>query len=186
MLNSWRDFEHCKVPIVRARVEDIVRRASGPKVLEVGCNEGWVSKAIMEERGFEVTALDNRREAREQTLANFGITAVDGDINHLPFNSGAFDCVVAGEILEHLADPGQGLSELFRVSKGHVVLTLPIGRYWNGEATHAWQLNGSMIEHDLGHRSAFFKHSFVFEFRKIRHLDGNGNSTEVRNGYEDR
>lgn len=182
MLNSWRDFEHCKVPVVRARVEDIVRRVSGPRVLEVGCNEGWVSKSIIEERGFDVTALDNRREAREQTLANFGIQAVDGDVNHLPFNSGSFDCVVAGEVMEHLDNPGSGLSEIFRVSKGHVILTVPIGKYWNGEATHLWQLNGAMIEHDPGSRLDFFKHSFVLEFRRIRTFD----LSEVKDGHEDR
>lgn len=184
MLNSWRDFPHCSVPIVRARVEDIVRRVSGPRVLEVGCNEGWVAKAIMQERGFDVVALDNRAEARLQCLDNFGIEAVDGDANNLPFKDGEFDCVVGGEILEHLENPGRGLEEMFRVSKGHVILTLPIGKYWNDEVTHAWQINGAMVEHDIGDVIHFIKHTFVFEFRRIRTVAGG--YVRFSDSYEDR
>lgn len=174
MLSSWREFSHCKVPIVRARVEDIVMRASGPKVLEVGCNEGWVAKAIQEDRGFEVTAVDNRDEAIAQCAEYFGIQAVKADVNSLPFENESFDCVVAGEILEHLPNPGIGLAEIFRVARGHVILSLPIGQYWNDEVTHAWQINGAMIEHEVGDALRFHKHTFCFEFRKIRNLTGDG------------
>lgn len=186
MLSSWRDFVHCQVPIVKARVEDIVRRVSGPRVLEVGCNEGWVAKAIQEERGFDVVAVDNRDQAIGQTMEYFGIRAIKADANKLPFEDASFDCVVGGEILEHLPNPGIGLSEMFRVSRGHVILTLPIGRYWNDELTHAWQINGSMVEHERGEKMAFFKHTFVFEFRKIRDLNGEGQYVNVAGPHEDR
>lgn len=185
MLNSWKDFPHCQVPIVRARVQDILRRVSGPKVLEVGCNEGWVSKAIMEEKGFDVVSVDNRDDAIAQAKQNFGIDVIKGDVNNLPFKDGEFDCVVGGELLEHLQNPGIGLAELFRVSKGHVVLTIPIGKYWNDEETHAWQLNGSIIEHDNGKAESFIKHAFVFEFRRIRDLKDSG-YVAVNNGFYDR
>lgn len=186
MLTSWRDFSHCQVPIVRARVEDIVRRVTGPRVLEVGCNEGWVSKAIMEERGFEVVAVDKSATARYQAKTLFGIDAVDADIVRLPFQNGEFDCVVGGEILEHLENPGLGLAELFRVSKGHVIITIPVGRYWNDEQTHAWQINGGMVEHERGDIVHFFKHSFVHEFRRIRSVGPDMIYTKAAEYHEDR
>lgn len=186
MLNSWREFAHCQVPVVRGRVEDIVRRVTGPRVLEVGCNEGWVAKAIHEERGFEVVAVDNRDQAIEQCRSYFGIEALKADATALPFPDGSFDCVVVGEILEHLTNPGMGLAEAFRVSRGHVVATLPIGRYWNDEQTHAWQLNGGMVEHDGGTRQDFFKHSLVIEFRKIRTINPSGEYVAAGPYLEDR
>lgn len=186
MLNSWREFSHCQVPIVRARVEDIVRRATGPKVLEVGCNEGWVAKALQEERGFDVTAVDNRDEAIRQAKEYFGIDAVKASALHLPFGAGEFDCVVMGEILEHLENPGLGLAEAFRVSKWHVIVTIPIGRYWNDEPTHAWQINGGMVEHERGDIQHFIKHTFVHEFRKIRTLTASGEYVPVCAYHEDR
>ena len=185
MLNSWREYSHCKVPIVMARVQDICRRVTGPRVLEVGCNEGWVAKAINEERGFDVVAVDNRDYAIQQSKENFGIDVVRADVNALPFADGEFDCVVAGEILEHLQNPGAGLKEIFRVSKGHVILTIPIGKYWNDEQTHAWQINGGMVEHEVGRIESFFKHTFVFEFRRIRNLKGE-NYVNVNSGFQDR
>lgn len=186
MLNSWKEFAHCQVPIVHARVKDICRRVTGPRVLEVGCNEGWVAKAIQEERGFNITAVDNRDEAIQQTRDNFGIEAIKADANKLPFKDGEFDCVVAGEILEHLMNPGLGLAEMFRVSKGHVILTIPVGQYWNGEQTHAWQINGGMVEHERGDILHFFKHTFIFEFRPIRILQPDGNYQTIHDGYQDR
>lgn len=187
MLKSWRDFGHCQVPVVRARVEDIVRRVSGPRVLEVGCNEGWVAAAIKEERGFEVVACDNREQARVDALQFFGIEAVDADANRLPFEDASFDCVVVGELLEHLTNPGKGLTEAFRVSRGHVIATLPVGQYWNGELTHAWQINGSMVEHDRGVSVPFFKHNFVVEFRRIREITPEGNYKDIAEAkFEDR
>ena len=186
MLKSWREFQHCQVPIVRARVEEIVRRVSGPRVLEVGCNEGWVSKAIAEDRGFDVTAVDNRDQAVKDCLEYFGIQAVKADALLLPFEDASFDCVVVGELLEHLNNPGHGLSEAFRVSRGHVLMTLPIGQYWNDEQTHAWQLNGSMIEHDRGDATSFFKHSFVVEWRRIRVMVADGQYQNVSEYHKDR
>lgn len=174
MLSSWRDFSHCKVPIVRSRVEDIVRRVRGPRVLELGCNEGWVAKAIMEERGFEVVAVDNRFEAIMQAKDAFGIEVVNADVCKLPFADGEFDTVVMGELLEHLPDPGKGLSEALRVSKGHIVITIPIGKYWLDEPTHLWELNGAVVEHERGDVTAYEKHVFVIEWDLKRKIQPNG------------
>lgn len=186
MLNSWKEFSHCQVPIVQARVLDIVRRVTGPRVLEVGCNEGWVAQAVREERGFEVVAVDNRDEAIRQAKEYFGICAVKASALALPFEDASFDCVIMGEIMEHLENPGLGLAEAFRVSNGHVIVTLPIGRYWNDEPTHAWQINGGMVEHERGDIQHFIKHTFVHEYRRIRNLAPTGEYVASGPYHEDR
>lgn len=154
------------VPVARARIEDIIRRAKGSyTVLEVGCNEGFLSQALIEE-GHHVTSVDNNPEVIKKAKEMFGITVIEGDVCDLPFVDNQFDLVIGGELLEHLVNPGKGLSELFRVSKGRVIISLPIGAYWLGEPTHQWQIDASVIEHNQGFIDELVKKVLVIEFNK--------------------
>lgn len=169
MLQSWQDFSHARVPVVKARCEDVVRRAYG-RTLEVGCNEGFLAKALME-KGLEVVAVDCNDVAIKQAKDNFGIDVVKAFAEKLPFADGEFDTVIGAEILEHTQNPGLALAELFRVSKGHVILTLPIGDYWLGEPTHYWGIDGALVHHLPDRDGAiehFDKHVFVIEFDRRR------------------
>ena len=168
MMNSWQDFPHARVPVVKARCEDVVRRAYG-KTLEVGCNEGFLTKALME-KGLEVVAVDCSDYAIQQSRENFGIEVVKSFGESLPFGDAEFDTVIGAEILEHVENPGKVLAELFRVSKGHVIITIPIGDYWLGELTHLWGLDGAVVGHELAADQVrtFEKHAFVIEFDRRR------------------
>lgn len=167
-LSSWLEFPHAQVPVVRARCEEVVRRAYG-RTIEVGCNEGFLSKALME-KGLEVVSVDCSDVAVEQAKANFGIEVVKAFGESLPFADGEFDTAIGAEVLEHVENPGKLLAELFRVSKGHVILTLPVGDYWLGERTHLWGLDGSIVNHldRDGAVDCFEKHVFVIEFDRRR------------------
>jgi len=54
---------------------------------------------------------------------------IDGvaDIQNLPYQDKCFDCVIAIEVLEHVADSKAAVSELYRVLRdgGEAVLTIP-------------------------------------------------------------
>jgi SAM-dependent methyltransferase len=54
-------------------------------------------------------------------------TAVNGDALTLPFADGAFDRVIAAEVLEHVADHGAAMAELARVLRpgGTLAATVP-------------------------------------------------------------
>jgi hypothetical protein len=55
---------------------------------------------------------------------------------------------------------------MFRVSKGRVILSLPIGEYWLGEPNHKWQIDATLIEHDHGAIEELIKMILVVEFNK--------------------
>lgn len=164
-LNSWKEHYWYTVPVTRARIEEIVRRAKGAyTVLDVGCNEGFLSQALLE-AGFHVTSVDIDYAMMIKAQELFGITVLIEDVNNLPFFDNQFDLVVAGELLEHLDNPGKGLSEL-RVSKNRVILSLPIGEYWLGCNDHKWQIDAAVIEHDQGLKEELIKKVVVMEFKK--------------------
>ena len=160
-MESWKNHYWHSVPCMKARIEKIVEYAgTGKKILEVGCNEGFVSKAMME-AGNDVTPTDISDEMIEKAKVQFGLEVQKADALNLPFGDDSFDVVVAGEVLEHLTNPFKGLSELFRVAKERVIITLPIGEYWLGELTHFWELNASFIDHDSAEEIPAPKHILV-------------------------
>ena len=85
----------------------------GRRVLDVGCRAGALTRAYLE--GNEVVGVDVDREALAEA-AELGIETVWADAQQrLPFGDETFDVVVAGEVLEHLADPRAFVEEALRV-----------------------------------------------------------------------
>ncbi len=79
--------------------------------------------AELEDALVVMTAMDEAGEVREGA----GGWAVRASGAHLPFADGAFDRVVAAEVLEHVADDGAVLAELARVLRpgGMLAVTVP-------------------------------------------------------------
>ena len=161
---KWEDHYWHTVPCQKARIEEIVRRAKG-KVLDVGCNEGFLTQALIE-KGLEVISVDIDDKVITKAKELFNIDVIKTDANALPFEDGSFDLVIGGEILEHLVNPGIGLSEIFRVSKGRVIISLPVGEYWLGCNEHKWQIEGMTVEHDQGLLQKIDKQLLILEFIK--------------------
>lgn len=104
----------------------------GMKVLDCGAGVGILAKKL-QDKGAMVVATDLKPNFVEEILKG-GVFATMADINKLPFKDKMFDLAIAEEVIEHLENPGQGLSELFRVAK-KVMFTLPKS---NGEPWHLW------------------------------------------------
>jgi len=168
MKKSWKEHFWHGVPCMRTRIQDIIDRVGTNKnVIEAGCNEGFVSRGL-QEAGNIVVSVDNDPVQIEKAKNMFGLTVLNADINDLPFEDNYFDVAVGTEVLEHIANPGKGWTELFRVAKEKVIISLPIGEYWLGEKTHLWEIQGGVIEHDSGNLELPEKHLFILEFIRRR------------------
>jgi SAM-dependent methyltransferase len=87
----------------------------GGSVLNIGIGSGGL-ECILLERGWHVASLD----PSEKSLAALAGKAVDARVGYaqdIPFDTGAFDVVVASEVLEHIdtATRAQALTEITRV-----------------------------------------------------------------------
>lgn len=87
----------------------------GGRVLNIGVGPGRFERMLLE-RGWRVASLDPSANALS-ALADADVDARCGYAQAMPFHAGAFDVVVASEVLEHI-DPAtrlQALDEIARV-----------------------------------------------------------------------
>lgn len=173
MLKSWKDHYWHSVPCVRRRIETIVEyvQPEGKRIIEIGCNEGFLSKALIEAGAKEVVSVDYDQAMVDKCKEKFGIEAIKADINDIPFADGSFDVALGCEVLEHIANPFIGLQELFRVAREKVVVSVPIGEYWLGELTHQWEINAKSIDHDSLEEYQMEKDLLVMCFDRRRNED---------------
>jgi SAM-dependent methyltransferase len=134
---------------------------AGDRLLDLGCGGGRHAFEAMR-RGARVVALDRddvelkdasallRVVADEPaTPGGAGGTAVRGDALGLPFPDGAFDRVIAAEVLEHIPDDRAAMIELARVLRpgGTMAVTVP---RWLPELV-CWALSSEYHGHEGGH-----------------------------------
>src|SRR5215207_3920965 len=123
-------------PLQRALIERFHRKIvaevvalSPQSFLDAGCGEGFVARRVIDALpGVALTGCDVSNDALELAAdANPGAAFVVGSIVDLPFPDHSFDTVGCFEVLEHLPGdlPRRALSELARVSRRAVVLSVP-------------------------------------------------------------
>jgi 2-polyprenyl-3-methyl-5-hydroxy-6-metoxy-1,4-benzoquinol methylase len=130
----WDGVSECGVPPRAALRERFLlervqrereRLQRTPRVLDVGCGDGWFAAALSR-AGAEVVALDAATEAVRRALARQpGLDArvLDCEVG-LPLADASFDVVWVGETIEHVADTAGCVSELRRVLRSGGVLLL--------------------------------------------------------------
>lgn len=133
----------------------------GDRVLDMGCGGGRHAFSVYR-RGADVVALDmSEKDLREvevmframelegEVPAGASATAVRGNAYALPFADASFDRVIAAEVLEHLPDDVDAMTELARVLRpgGLIAVTVP---RWGPEKV-CWALSDDYHEVEGGH-----------------------------------
>jgi 2-polyprenyl-3-methyl-5-hydroxy-6-metoxy-1,4-benzoquinol methylase len=105
---------------------------SAKRILDVGCGDGSLARAIRAEWPAQVCGLTySEEEARLAREGTERIWVADLDRFDVP-DLGAFDCIVCSHVLEHLVDPWRVLAKL----RGHLepggtlIVALPNLLFW--------------------------------------------------------
>lgn len=110
-----------------ARVKALAGPLQNRSVLDIGCAEGFVLRALQQMPhsgpfvGIDIdwTALQRGKEWHP------GISFCQGSAFALPFPDHTFDLVLCLEVLEHLDVPQQALYEIARVARHQALISVP-------------------------------------------------------------
>lgn len=107
-------------------VDAILSNIEGTSVLDVGSGRGYLVKRIALAKKVTVVGVDIRIPDRlAASPLPPGVSFATGDIESLPFPSGAFDTVVCAHTLEHVQDIAQAVRELRRVAGKRLIIVVP-------------------------------------------------------------
>lgn len=106
-----------------ARIVDIVTSLRPGSLLDIGCGRGFLLSHLADSGLTNLTGMD----VYDDVVSDRFVYARGDVTRRLPFEDGAFACVVAGEIIEHVPDPDSFLREIRRVLEpgGTLVLSTP-------------------------------------------------------------
>ena len=140
----------------------MVKLSNAENALDAGCGEGYIfNRLFSKNKRLQMTGLDISNEAlKTARKLNPDSKFFEGSIYEMPFEDNKFDLVIASEVLEHLEKPKKALDEISRISKKHVLLSVPneplfrITNFLRGK-------NISRLGNDIDHVSLWGKKQFI-------------------------
>jgi 2-polyprenyl-3-methyl-5-hydroxy-6-metoxy-1,4-benzoquinol methylase len=150
MAMSVQSFDYFQQAFPRTDLVELIPD-NARRILDVGCGVGKTGQ-ILRERGFEeIFAVEINPDAAQQAESYYQkviIGNIEEDI--LPFSRGFFDCILYGDVLEHLIDPWKVLRSHREILKdnGIIICSIPNIRYY--KILKPLILNGRWEYVDLG------------------------------------
>src|SRR5690606_18096236 len=140
---------------------DRLRVGRGTRFIDVGAGAGRHSYEALR-RGAHVTAFDLDEVELKGVEDMFGAMALEGEVPpggsgqvkvgnilEMPYEDGAFDVVLASEILEHVPEDVQAISELERILAPGGILAVTVPRTWPEQV--CWKLSDEYHANEGGH-----------------------------------
>lgn len=106
---------------------DEVKKINPETILDAGCGEGFTLHRLKKAGigksldGFDY--LDTAIKIGNGLYPDLKLE--QGDIYNIQAKDNSYDVVICSEVLEHLERPEEALKELIRVSKKHLILSVP-------------------------------------------------------------
>jgi SAM-dependent methyltransferase len=110
----------------RPEVVDLVP-AECQRILEVGCATGQLGR-LLKARGHHVTGVELVPEVAVAARDHLDhVVTADVETDGFPFGPDSFDCIIFGDVLEHLIDPWRVLCEAVAMLSpdGCVIASIP-------------------------------------------------------------
>jgi 2-polyprenyl-3-methyl-5-hydroxy-6-metoxy-1,4-benzoquinol methylase len=155
-------------------------QAAPDSILDVGCGEGvltaqWADK-LGDRRIVGIDLDDPKLKAEWEQRRRANLEYRVEDATNLSFADGEFDMATAIEVLEHVPDPERTVSEMARVAKRWVLVSVPREPLWRGLN----MARGAYLK-DLGNTPGHVNHWSKRSF--VSMLSRHGTVEEVRSPF---
>ena len=133
-------------PIRLKAVLRILDKLPAGKILDIGCMDDYLLKRLPER--FDYTGIDENPLCKNTRI-------IKGKIEGLGKNK-KYDIVLCTEVLEHLADPVEGIRKLKSLSKRFILISVPsepffsLMRLFFPAREHLWTIFPWALEKQLG------------------------------------
>lgn len=120
------DDENHRIKDIIANIPDDVK-----SVLDIGCGNGaFVNNLSAKKKIVRIVGVDISQTA----LTFVNVEKILGSITEIPVELNSFDLVTCNEVLEHISPKNYSLalSELMRVSRKYIIITVPNNEYLKG------------------------------------------------------
>jgi 2-polyprenyl-3-methyl-5-hydroxy-6-metoxy-1,4-benzoquinol methylase len=176
-----------KNPVVRrlmtgfeSALDELWTRAAPESILDVGCGEGVLTEQWADRLGDRrIVGIDLddpklRLEWDKRQRPNLEYRAEDA--TNLSFADDEFDMATAIEVLEHVPDPERTVSEMARVARRRLLVSVPREPLWR-----ALNLARGAYVKDLGNTPGHINHWSKRSF--VQMLSRHGTVEEVRSPF---
>jgi ubiquinone/menaquinone biosynthesis C-methylase UbiE len=156
---------------------DKLEMHEGERLLDLGCGGGRHAFEAAK-RGAKVIALDAGSDEVSKVRDTLGAMveageisdptgtgAIRGDALHLPFPDGAFDRVIAAEVLEHIPDDSDAMRELVRVLRPGGLMAITVPRF--GPEVVNWALSEEYHNVPGGHVRIYRRSELVRRLERV-------------------
>lgn len=104
-----------------------VKKLRSESILDVGAGEGFMLEMLRKHNiGKKLEGIEYMDEALQFAKElHPKVKIKKGNIYELPYKDNTFDLIICTEVLEHLEEPEKALTELKRVTKKYLILSVP-------------------------------------------------------------
>lgn len=146
-------------------VRELVAKSGCKEALEVGCGEGRLAIHLHQQLGLTIRGTDFSQQILAQARQNAREAGVDVsfevlDLSREPGPAEQTDLVICCEVLEHLENPEFALSNLVKLARKHLVLSVPREPIWRALNMARGKYLGA-LGNTPGHIQHYSKRSFL-------------------------